>query len=169
MSTGPDLYHVVTVTTHTRRGLTKLHTFEFFPFDDQPGFNYWAIGTPASARQEKLRVKHDSRAIHPAYRHLDLQPMNLEKLGRGIGGHTREEWLDERRITLGRGVTPQGTTLAVVLEALRSAGRREIDLADLKVILSQLGSHITGLNALPDDQRAAAAPALYAAILNRCS
>jgi len=72
-------------------------------------------------------------------------------------------------VDLGEGVTPLGFTLAVVLEALHRDGRRGVDLGDLKVVLSQLGSRITALDTLSDEQRRHAQPALYSEILKRCT
>ena len=57
----------------------------------------------------------------------------------------------------------------MVFDALVSAGRHRIDLADINRIVSQLGSRIVGLPTLAPEQRRIAEPALYAEILRACS
>ncbi|WP_137147547.1 hypothetical protein [Mycolicibacterium sp. CR10] len=72
-------------------------------------------------------------------------------------------------IDIAAGVRLKTTNLRVVLDALASDGRHSIELEDMKVILSQLGSRMTHLNTLPPEKRQHAEPALYAAILARCT
>jgi hypothetical protein len=72
-------------------------------------------------------------------------------------------------IGLARGLDLPAPALVVVLEALVSGSRHHIDVADIKVIVSQLGSRITALDALSADQRRSAEPALYTEILRRCT
>ena len=68
---------------------------------------------------------------------------------------------------LANGVDVSAAMLTAIFEALVSKGRHRIELADLKRVVSQLGSRIAQLDALPDESRLLAEPALYAAILDR--
>jgi hypothetical protein len=72
-------------------------------------------------------------------------------------------------VFLADGVNPAAATLAVVLSALHSDGRNQVDLGDVKVVLSQLGSRIRQLNALDGTQRRHAQQALCVQILRRCT
>jgi hypothetical protein len=72
-------------------------------------------------------------------------------------------------VTLAQGVDIPATTLAAILDALVSKARHRIDLKDIKVIVSQLGSHIAGLYTLTGEQRRLAGWALYTEILRRCT
>ncbi|MGO9352184.1 MAG: hypothetical protein ACLP3C_15675 [Mycobacterium sp.] len=69
---------------------------------------------------------------------------------------------------LAKGVDVPGPTLEVVFDALVSGRRHRIDLADIKRIVSQLGSRIARLDTLAADQRRLVEPALYTEILARC-
>lgn len=72
-------------------------------------------------------------------------------------------------VPLARGVDIPAAGLSVILDALVSQEQHRIDLADIKRIVSQLGSRIARLDTLPVAQRRLAEPALYAEILARCS
>lgn len=72
-------------------------------------------------------------------------------------------------VSLARGVDIPSSVLVVILEALVSDERHSIDLADIKVIVSQLGSRLTSLDTLTAEQRSRAVPALFAEILSRCT
>jgi hypothetical protein len=150
----PD-YTIVTVSASTRRGRCELHTF----MRDGDG---WSFVTPPSSRQggEFLRrwlLARTRQAPVPAA----PRPLGDLEWGQGIAG---------QHLDLGDGLSAQGSTLALVFDALADAGREEIDRDDLKVVLSQLGRAITGLGSLGDpQQRHAATAALYVEVVRRCT
>ena len=57
----------------------------------------------------------------------------------------------------------------VIFDAVRNDGRPAVDIDDMKHIVSELGSRISKLSQLPDEQRRLAEPALHSAIIQRCS
>lgn len=79
------------------------------------------------------------------------------------------------RLVSGGTVWPIGTAKVpvvaanVIFNAIRNAGRVTVDIDDIKLVLSQLGSEIVKLRKLPGDQRQHAEAALYSAIIERCS
>jgi hypothetical protein len=163
----------ITVSVASRHGRTKLHTFIRLPDPPRDKFMAgWGRATPRSHRQRAQfdRERRELNALaaqHPEHDWLApaaaaFRPAPRQK-------NQPNEVLGQQRVDLGEGVNPVGFTLAVVLEALHSDGRRGVDLGDLKVVLSQLGSHITGLDTLSDEQRRHAQPALYSEILKRCT
>lgn len=129
----------VTVTA----GATNLHSFVHI-------VDAWFVADPPSRRQSNQwqRRLHPSNPNRPSDDGLTRAPWS-----RGPGQLSVGDLLDERRIPFARGVEPRGDTLAVVLDALRSGGRHRVDIADVKVVLSQLGSRITRLGSLPAGQR----------------
>jgi hypothetical protein len=157
--------HYVTVTANTNRGRTNLHTFG--SWDDTPG-EWFLMDRPSERQTGEL-----SRALHPSRRAVDAEePLARDRPLRVPAGDTRfgDMLAEGARVDLAPGVSPHGSTLAVVLEALRQDQRTRVDVADVKVVLSQLGSHITKLDSLTDEQtRHAAEAALYAEIRNRCT
>jgi hypothetical protein len=76
--------------------------------------------------------------------------------------------IDHKSVDLTPGFDIPVTALTVVLDALRSDGRRKVDVGDIKLIVSQLGSRITQLGGLDDETRRYAEAALYKEILWRC-
>jgi hypothetical protein len=74
-----------------------------------------------------------------------------------------------KTVHLEDGFDPPASVLAFILDALHSDKRHDVDLDDIKVVVSQLGSKITKLSSLDDEQRRHAEPALYAEILRRCT
>lgn len=154
----------ITVSVVSRHGRTKLHTFL-----RTTDAGEWALVTPRSHRQ-RAQFDRDQRALRAtAARHPDAAV-----LAAGFRPAPRQKThpdavLGSARVDLGEGVNPVGFTLAVVLEALHRDGRRGVDLGDLKVVLSQLGSRITALDTLSHELRRHAQPALYSEILKRCT
>jgi hypothetical protein len=73
------------------------------------------------------------------------------------------------KVHLAESVDVPATMLAVILDALVSGTRHQINLDDVKKIVSQKGADIARLEALTAEQRRLAAPALYAEILRRCT
>lgn len=168
----------VTVSVESRHGRTKLHTFASAHGDRRR----WYVATPASQRQygtapsrllsprqiadrdARRELRRQARAEGTGWQPpLPITPPNT--LGLDYGNY-----LSDRPVNLGEGVTPHGNTLAVVLDALRAHGRAEVDLGDLKVVLSQLGARITQLDALTDvEQRIAAEELVSDQIVARCT
>jgi len=164
----------ITVSVASRHGRTKLHTFIRLP-DDIPrdGFSAgWGRATPRSHRQ-RIKFEQEHRQLnalaghHPEHDWLTLAAADFRPTPRRT--KQPDEVLGRQRVDLGEGVNPVGFTLAVVLDALHSDGRREVDLGDVKVVLSQLGSRITALDTLTDEQRQHAENALYSEIVRRCT
>jgi hypothetical protein len=75
----------------------------------------------------------------------------------------------QRTIHLARGVDVASDTLALILDAVRSDGRHEVEIRDINTVVSQLDSAIAQLPSLPADTRQLAERALYAEILRRCT
>jgi hypothetical protein len=162
-----------TVSVSAARGSsrTRLHTFVRFVRGNNPA--QWATATPPSDKQRAKHAQQRREETAGVLREMtDIeQPRAIFVTPPPPRSHTDSYGtvLDSDTINLGDGLSPRGDTLSVVLEALCHGGRAEIDLGDLKKILSQLGSRITGLGGLPDEQRRHAEPALYAQILSRCT
>lgn len=159
------------VSTVRGKGRDPLHTFVRFVRGDNPA--EWATATPASHKQRAeygQRRREETAAVLREMTDLE-QPRAIFAAPAPTRWHADSygRVLDSEHISLGEGISPRGDTLAVVLEALHHGCRTEVDLGDLKVILSQLGSHITRLGGLSDEQRRHAEPALYAEILRRCT
>jgi len=169
---------LVSVSVASRHGRTKLHTFA----SASDAERRWRIATPASAKQypSSSRLSPPPRALPDRDTRRELRRQAHEE-GRqwqppappppppNSLGYDYGELLGAKRVDLGAGVTPQGVTLAVILDALRSGQRTEVDLGDLNKVLSQIGSRITQLDALPDEQRRHAQTALFSEVLRRCT
>ncbi len=152
-------------------GAGHLHTFVRFVRAENPA--EWATATPPSHKQRAEHAQRRREETAAVVREMTAleQPRAIFATPMPTRWHADSYGavLGAEPINLGRGMAPRGDTLAVVLEALHRGGRTEVDLGDLKVILSQLGSHITRLGGLSDEQRRHAEPALYAEILRRCT
>lgn len=149
--------YLVTVSTITRRGRTKLHTFsKLTEAEHLP----WFADTHASRKQFKQRKS-------------PLSPVGVVNWPppprRDLGTPVFDELPVDGTIDLADGVDISVKTLTVVLDALRSGKRHEVDLADIKCVVSQLGSRITKLDGLGDQDRRHATDALYTEILKRCT
>jgi hypothetical protein len=79
------------------------------------------------------------------------------------------EALGDGTVPLADGLDPKASDLVVILDALRSDERHEVDIADITRVVSKLGSFIAQLGSLTAEQRRLAEPALYAEILRRCT
>jgi len=153
---------LITVTVQTRHGRTNLHTFGIQSEAEHLG---WFIETPASSKQLKERTvpgvpflvgapTGQRRRIGARY----YMPIGTRSYGP----------IDDGPIHLGPGVDIGRRALNVILDALRSDQRPTVDLADIKAVVSQLGSHMSRLDNLDEDQRGHAESALYMLILKRC-
>jgi hypothetical protein len=144
--------YLITVST----GRTKLHTFGK-PIE-APHLP-WFVETHASRKQFKQRQTPQSPlgvASWPPPPRRDLGTPSSDELGDGT-------------VHLADGVDVSAGTLAVVLDALRSDERHEVDLDDLKVVVSKHGSRIAQLDSLANEYRRLATAALYTKILECCT
>jgi hypothetical protein len=156
----------ITVSVNSRHGRSSLHTFGSWA--DTP--TQWFLATPPSAKQKAQLNKRASQGRHPSRTAQQFDTATDLRLRRPAGDVGYGDMLAQgARVDLGEGVSPQGSTLAVVFDALREAGRTEVDLADLKVVLSEVGSAITRLDTLPAEQQRVAQPALYLESVRRCT
>lgn len=137
-------YRVV-VTEQTRHGLANRHTFllDEDTWDD-PGGPQWRVET--REHRAHSRVTMDGHRMRLGFGESLPDPINLTK-----------------------GMDVPASTLVVILDALARGGRHRIFMADLKVIVSQLGSRISKFTMLPAAQQRLAESALYSEILRRCT
>ena len=150
----PDYEHEIVITESTRHGRAKRHTFVIFDAQAS-GPQRWRR-KPAPMSFKKLDRVH--RAGYGTNdRPIDIAEHGLATVPLAVTEH------------LADGVDVAAAVLAVILDALASQAHHQIDLADIKVIVSQLGSHITRLDALAAEQRRHAEAALYTEILRRCT
>jgi hypothetical protein len=146
---------LVTVSTKTRRGRTNLHTFGIQSEAEHLG---WFIETPASLKQVKERTR-------PGL----VLPTSWPPPPRREIGTPYYDQIPDGPLHLAPGVDIAGGMLTVILDALRSDQRHSVDLDDIKVVVSQCGSHIGQLDSLGEQQRQHAEAALYREILLRCT
>lgn len=148
--------YLIAVSTPTRHGRTKLHTFGKLVEGEHPP---WMPETHASRKQ----LKH---------RRTPLSPLGVANWPppprRELGTRLYDE-LGDKTIHLADGVDVSPETLTVILDALRSDQRHKVDLTDLKCVISQLGSRIAKLSSLSDEQRRHVEVALYSEILLCCT
>ncbi|MGZ4585066.1 MAG: hypothetical protein ACXVYI_12090 [Mycobacterium sp.] len=151
----------ITVSTMTRRGRKNLHTF------GSGRRGRWKPAPPPTNKQTAAALREIDARREKRDRGEDAGPAGWTQgvphdypAGRVAGWNT---------FALGEGVDIQGADLHVILSALRRHGRHEVDLADIKVVLSQLGPRIKQLGDLPPDQARHAIPALYTEIVRRCT
>jgi hypothetical protein len=160
----PDYEHRVVITESTRHGRVKRHTFAR-AFPEATGLARWRPETRGSLKE--LRELHrqgfgtKDKPMPPALWGSSRQ--------RSLGIPPNSPLMPGTTVHLADGVDTTAETLAVVLEALASQARHQIDLTDIKVIVSQLGSRIAQLETLTAAQRRLAEPALYTEILRRCT
>lgn len=161
---GLPIVHVSAVHNGQRR---KLHTFALDAITKHAG-QWLAVAVPTAHQRVEI-----SRAATWEGRQIEFMPTR-----RGVDAG---EWLPislfygvdfyslPARVSLAPGVNPRADTLSVILDALATSGRSEVDLDDLKAVLSEQGSRITALLNLTDDaQREIARDALYRRITERC-
>jgi hypothetical protein len=159
-----DLTHVV-VNAAGRHGKTKLHTFVWAPDTGE-----WRLFTPQTSRQraqytqarQQLTAAWESDNRMPTAQEID----KLHAEWMPAAGDTRYgDALGAALVDLGEGVTPRGSTLAVIFDALRNSQRSEVDRDAIKVALSKFGGRITGLAELPDELRETAQSLLHEQIV----
>jgi hypothetical protein len=170
------LLHAVTITASTRHGRTKLHTFAF----DESSRQWFSEAMPTrKQREERGRFVHEHPAPpvnHPEPdkydKSIDRQISRLMARRPELGvpyGVSLQAPETEPTIHLARGVDIAADTLSVILDALHSDGRHEVDIRDIKMVVSQVGSDIARLDSVPSELRQHAEKALYTEILRRCT
>lgn len=154
---------LVTVTAQTRRGRTNLHTFGIQSEAEHLG---WFVETPASRKQLKERTMPGLvlPTSWPPSPRREIGARYYGPIGTGHYGPT-----DDGPIHLASGVDVPRRTLTVILDALRSGEKHEVDVRYINFVVSQLGSRIAQLDTLDSEQRRHAEGALYAEILRRCT
>lgn len=141
-------YRVV-ITEGTRHGRTKRHTFVVDDDDDR-----WTVEPDIPKLME--------RGHNAGYGQSKNKPLDTQKWGLA-----RKPL--PAKVPLAPSFDVSSSVLIVVLDALVAAGRHQVDLGDMKVVVSQLGSRIAALDSLPDEKRRLAEAALYTEILGRCT
>ena len=152
----------ITVSTATGHGRRHLHTFELSD-PDPAGDRHWLVATPlARGQRGALAQRRQGKSFMAAAREL---------IGQRRFGMNAQGRLDEHTgpVHLAAGVDVAPEILCVILDAHHQQGRRHVDLGDLKVVVSHLGSHIRKLADLDPEQRQHALSALYSEILRRCT
>ncbi len=175
-----DGFYRVDLTTIDRKG--RSHSLHSFIYDT----GQWIVYYPASSRQYRREAQArqaGSRRRHPSIAKAILDgaelPAEILKLvetpefwepRRPLGDLFEGDPLGPQPVPLADGVAPHGTTLAVILDAVRAnrpGPKVAIDLDRLRAVLSQQGGHITALRELPDDVREQATPALFAGVVRQ--
>jgi hypothetical protein len=175
-----DEFYRVDITTIDRKG--RSHSLHSFIYDT----GQWVVYYPVSSRQyrrEAQATKAMSRIRHPSRANaiLDGAEVPAEILKqvdtpefweprRPLGDLFEGDPLGPTPVPLADGVAPHGTTLAVILDAVRAnrpGPKVDIDLDRLRAVLSKQGGHITALRELPDDVREQATPALFSVVVRQ--
>jgi hypothetical protein len=150
----------VTVSKATLHGRLKLHTFTHVSgFTHTSGL--WVVTTPLSHKQRKQA----HQAFTPAG--TWTRPPLRRQLADKVSASPR--LIDHKTVKLAADFAVPAMILTAVLDALRSDGRPEVDLGDIKRIDSQLSSDIMQLGSLDGETRRRAEAALYTEILRRCT
>ena len=166
---GP-LYAVTVSAQRSRGGRALLHTFAYRVQAEIGGLAYgdtsnsWVVATPPTKKQ--INYADQRRGI------TRMEAVTERRIGGGEQGNdlTAAQFVDEEAsIHLVPGVDVHPAVLSHILNALRNDNRHEIDIDDVKVVVSQLASRIRKLDSLLDDERRRAAAALYVEILKRCT
>jgi hypothetical protein len=185
----------ITISTATRHGRQKRHTFYWgrnaewvtvpvlstkqkrerarWQSQQSPGNEPPTEPTPRTGIGGSLIVEAAASPTEPWRRPPPRMPLGdrpyISTTHGSASSSVNQRLRDYTTVHLADGVDPSASALAVILNAVRSGRRREVDLHDVKVVLSQLGSRITRLEQLPADTRGHAEQALYTEILDRCT
>lgn len=146
----PHYSHRVVITEGTRHGRAKRHTF-VRRFSKESGPSRWRL-EPAISIKSTLHEQRQS-----------------EQSGEPIRGRAEPPLKAGTNVTLCGGFKLPATMLVAILDACTSEALHQIDIADIKTIVSQLGSRISQIESLTPEQRRLAEPALYTEILRRCT
>lgn len=170
----PESCDRIVVSVASRHGRTRLHTFAR-AVTNHPKIlpeSFWVLATPMSRKQQAQWDAERAAAVKATTGINGMRELIEQarpKPRRDAGSLLYGDVIGSDRIPLGEGVEPVGRNLAVALDALHAAGRSEVDLRDLKVVFSQLGSRIVQFTTLPDDQRGIVESALHSEIVRRCT
>jgi hypothetical protein len=148
--------YLITVSTTSRHGRTKLHTFGKLLEAEHLG---WSVETHAS-RKEVAQRRIPGVALPspwPPPPRRDIGTAYYQPLSR------------HATLALTENFDIPEAMLQVILDALRRGDKHEVELCDLKTVRSQLGSRIRKLDTLGTEQRRHAEAALYNEILRRCT
>lgn len=133
------IQYAVTVTSQTRRGVTKVAVFVRILG------GRWYNSHIASAKQvDAARQGDRGWAVPNASVKQNPTPSLVIHLAKGLDVHK--------------------TTMDTILESVRRAGKHEVDVAGIAVVVSKLGGRIAAFNQLPASQRRHAEAALYTQI-----
>lgn len=166
---GP-LYAVTVSARRSRGGRALLHTFAYRQHAEVGGIGYgdtndaWVVATPPTRKQIDY-AEHRQSVTRAEW-------VTERRAGGGEQGNnlTAAQFIgEETPIRLAPGVDVHPAVLSHILHALRSDNRHEVDIDDVKVVVSQLASRTRQLDSLPGDTRRHAAAALYVEILKRCT
>lgn len=172
---GP-LYALTITARGSRNKRTFLHTFAFRERAEVDGFAYgdhdatWVVATPLTSGQADQAEARRGRTRAPAIaeRRDGAGEQGDELIAESFVAFGSES-MKQVPVRLAQGVDVQPAVLSVILNALHSHGRHEVDIGDIKVVVSQLGSVISKFIALPDEMARNAEATLYSEILQRCS
>lgn len=171
-----DLYAVTISARRGRGGRSFLHTFAYRERAIVDGMNYgendctWVVATPLTRRQVEAAEKRESviRAMVVTERRMGGGEFGDDLVGESFS--TYSESGAPLPVHLASGIDVPPPVLSAILDALRFGQRHEVDIEDIKLVVSQLGARIARLHTLPDgDTREIAKTALYSEILQRCS
>lgn len=158
-----DYPHQIGIVERGSRGVVKRHRFAR-RFPKSEGTKRWRPETPGSmAELEELhrqgwgtRNKPMPADMWGSARQASLGIQPNHPLEPGVTIH------------LAQGLDVSSDALVIILDALASQARHQVDIADIKVVVSELGSYFRQIESLSPEQRQLAEQALYAEILKRC-
>lgn len=140
--------HPITVVATTRRGKRKLLSIEWAEYENHGKHGEWWL------KMDWTTVRPSERFPDDAEYHGDLLRNEFRLAGRG------------EKIPIGRDVDVPLVVLRVICDALRLAGLHEVDVDDIKTVVSQCGARILTLDDLPAEQRRHAEALLHRQIVN---
>lgn len=172
-----DGFYRVDLTTIDRKG--RSHSLHSFIYDD----GEWIVYYPLTSRQYRREIQAGSRRRHPSIAKAVLDGAEIPAEQRNLV-ETPEFWeprrplgdlfegdpLGPQPVPLADGVAPHGTTLAVILDAVRAnrpGPKVAIDLDRLRAVLSKQGGDITAFRELPDDVREQGTSALFTVVVGQ--
>lgn len=134
------IQHTVTVTSQTRRGITKVAGFTRIS-------GRWYNSAIGSAKQ--------MAAARRGERGWSLPDASV-----------KQKPPDTPVIHLVKGLDVPKSTMDTILEVVRKAGKHQVDVAGIRVVVSKLGGRAAAFNQLSPRQRRHAETALYTQILD---
>lgn len=150
MPSGPPRvieHHRVTVTAATRHGKRNLRSIDWVKHEGYDDGEWW-VWAGQSWRPYGWGTRTSERhSAESAYQDDALRQRRLA--GRGDV------------IRLGRDIEVPLVALRIICDALRGAGIAEIDIEDVKTVMSKYGSRLVALEKLPGEQRRHATALLH--------